>query len=218
MKRQFEAIRAGGGKTYVTADPTHKEFASWQGLVDIWCCQPFTFPREEILQRSKDEKTEFWCYPNHTSGENDHTVVAGGRMTYGFGLWRSGFRALVPWIFGSRSANPFNYTDGPYSDFMNRETVDGDVIPITAWEAYREGIDDHRYIYTLEQLIKKLENSSDRNAKILVKEAQRDLKFVWDAIRVQQKYKYDISWDNAEFDVYRWILARHILKLQDVAK
>ena len=46
-------------------------------------------------------------------------------------------------------------------------------------------------------------------------EAARELSFVWDAVRVQPKYKYDDLWPAAEFDVYRWIIARAILKLQD---
>ena len=44
--------------------------------------------------------------------------------------------------------------------------------------------------------------------------AERELQFVWNAIRVQAKYKYDGLWSPAEFDVYRWLVAQQILALQ----
>ena len=46
--------------------------------------------------------------------------------------------------------------------------------------------------------------------------AERELRFVWDAIRVQPKYKHDDLWAPADFDVYRWIIAQEILRLQDL--
>lgn len=48
--------------------------------------------------------------------------------------------------------------------------------------------------------------------------AEKELKFVWDAIRVQLKYKHDDLWSPAEFEVYRWMVARQILALQEAAK
>jgi hypothetical protein len=86
------------------------------------------------------------------------------------------------------------------------------------WEAYREGYDDYRYIYTLEQLITEAKTSGKPAAREAAAKAERELKFVWDAIRVQLKYKHDDLWSPAEFDVYRWMVARQILALQDAAK
>ncbi len=218
LGRVFAAIRAGGGKVYVTADPAHKEFEPWRKVVDVWCCQPFTFPRDEVLRRQEEDRCEFWCYPNNTSGENNHTVRAGARMTYGFGFWRSGFRALVPWIFASTGGNPFDCTDSTYSDFMNRTAPDGSVIPVAAWECYREGIDDYRYAYTLKTLTEKLKQSRDRKVLRAVSEAEQDLQFVWNTIPVMKRYKYEVPWKSGEFEVYRWILARQILRLQELAR
>ena len=36
----------------------------------------------------------------------------------------------------------------------------------------------------------------------------------WDAIEVQEKYKYDGLWSGRDFDAYRWLLASKILQLQ----
>ncbi|MBT3288219.1 MAG: hypothetical protein HN380_12815, partial [Victivallales bacterium] len=100
MTEVMKAIkRVANVRTYVTADPAHEEFAPMRPYVDVWCCQPFGIPRDELVADMKKRGVEYWCYPNHIAGENDHTTVSGARMSYGFGFWRSGFRALTPWIY-----------------------------------------------------------------------------------------------------------------------
>ncbi len=216
MVEVLKAIkRVPGVRTYVTADPAHEAFAPMRPYVDVWCCQPFSLPREEILADMKKRGVEYWCYPNHVAGENDHTPVAGARMTYGFGFWRSGFRALTPWIYQAVVSDPWNYLDGSAMDFFNRTADDGGPIPCTLWEAYREGIDDMRYVTTLRRWI---ERAREAGLKRQADEADAELKFVWDSIDVQEKYKYDGLWEPETFDVYRWIIARQILRLQEALK
>ncbi len=203
-----------GVRTYVTADPSNEGFAALKPYVDVWCCQPFSISREQI-QREMAARPglEFWCYPNHNSGENDHTPVNGTRMTYGFGLWRSGFRCLVPWIYQSMAGDPWNYLDSSSSDFDVRTDDDGTPIPVTIWEAYREGIDDGRYINTLEKLIRRC-RSNGLNAE--ADAAQADLELIEKSIYVQPKYKFDDLWQPETFDVYRWMLASRIMQLQKI--
>ncbi len=206
-----------GVRTYVTADPTHEQFEPMWPHVDVWCCQPFVFDHEKIQRLSREKNIEFWCYPNHISGENDHTPVRGARMTWGFGFWRSGFKALIPWIYSSDVSDPWNYLDGTAMDFVNRSTPDGEPIPVTLWEAYREGIDDGRYLYTLAQLCERAHAQGGRAAE-LAESARKELAWIWDSIRVQEKYKYDDLWNGPDFDAYRWLLASHILELQSALK
>ncbi len=212
MTELLKAIkRVPGVRTYVTADPAHDAFQPMKPYVDVWCCQPFSLPRETILDDMKRRGVAYWCYPNHVAGENDHTPVAGARMTYGFGFWRSGFRALTPWIYQSDVGDPWNYLDGGYMDFFNRTDDDGSPIPVMMWEAYREGIDDGRYVTTLQRWI---ERARQAGLAEQAKQAEAELEFVWNAIDVQEKYKYDGLWEPETFDVYRWVLARQILALQ----
>ena len=100
-------------------------------------------------------------------------------------------------------------------DFFNRSTPDGEPIPVAMWEAYREGIDDGRYLYTLERLIAEKANRGGRAAQIAA-EAKKEVEFVWNAIEVQEKYKYDGLWSGPDFDAYRWLLASKILELERV--
>ena len=214
MAETMKAIkRVPGARTYVTADPAHDEFAPMKPYVDVWCCQPYSLPREQIVADTKKRGVEYWCYPNHVAGENDHTAVIGARMTYGFGFWRSGFRALTPWIYQSVGSDPWNYLDGTSMDFFNRTDDDGSPIPCAMWEAYREGIDDGRYVTTLQRWIAR---ARARGLTKAADDAEADLRFVWNAIEPWPKYKYDAPWEPDSFNVYRWVVARRIIQLKQL--
>ena len=218
MVNVLKAIKkVPGARTYVTADPSHEQFAPMWPYLDVWCCQPFVFGYEKIKRLSKEKGVEFWCCPNHICGENDHTPVRGARMTWGYGFWKSGFRTLIPWIYQADKGDPWNYLDSTAMDFLNRSTPDGERIPVTLWEAYREGIDDGRYIYTLKQLVEEAKKRGGE-AAALAKQGERELKFLWDSIEVQEKYKHDGLWSGADFDAFRWLLASKILELQEALR
>ena len=216
MVKVLRACRAGGGRTYVTADPTHEQFAPLRPHVDVWCTQPFAPDSATVLADTQARGVEYWCYPNHVNGENDHTPVNGARMTYGFGFWRSGFRALIPWIYQHNVGDPCNYLDGATSDFFNRSEPDGTPVPVAMWEAYREGWTDYRYVFTLEQLIAAAKQRGTPAAQAAATQAAGELAFIWKQIRVQPKYKDTDLWNAADYDVYRWIIAGEIMRLQDV--
>ncbi|MBI2302839.1 MAG: hypothetical protein HYU66_28365 [Armatimonadetes bacterium] len=212
MVQCLQGIRAGGGKTYVTADPTHEPFDPMRPLVDVWCTQPFLPTHDVVTADMQQSGVRYWCYPNHINGENDHTTVAGARFTYGFGFWRSGFVTLIPWIYGWTVGNPFNNLDGSSADFFNRPGPDGTVWPVPMWEAYREGYDDYRYVYTCGQLIAQAKKAGKTKEAAA---AQAVLDEVWRAIEVKPKYKLDSDvWGYREFDLRRWQIAREILHLQ----
>ncbi len=198
-------------RTYITADPEHEQFGPLHPYVDVWCCQPFSLGRVAILADMKARGVEYWCYPNHISGENDHTPTTGARMTYGFGFWQSGYRCLIPWIYQSIGGDQWNYLDASTSDFFNRSDDDGSPIPVTLWEAYREGIDDHRYITTLENTIARAVEAGHTEA---TSKARATLDQIQAAIDVQAKYKDEALWSPAAFDAWRWAIAEQIMALQ----
>jgi len=212
MTRVMAAIKkVPSVRTYITADPEHEPFAPLRPYVDIWCCQPFALGRETVLADMKARGVEYWCYPNHISGENDHTPTIGARMTYGFGFWQSGYRCLIPWIYQSMAGDPWSYLDASTSDFFNRTADDGTPIPVTLWEAYREGIDDHRYLFTLETAIARAEAAGRRESASRAREV---VARIVAEMRVQPKYKQDGLWSAGAFDAWRWALAEQILALQ----
>lgn len=213
MEATLRAVKAAGVRTYLTAPAHTPAFEPLEPFVDVWSTQPFLPSREEALADMAARSVEYWSYPNHVSSENDHTPINGARMTFGFGFWRSGFTGLIPWSYSENDGNPWNYLDGYMSDTMNRVEDNGRPIPVALWEGYREGYDDDRYVFTLQQTIEKAKGQ-DGLAEA-AREAQDVLDDVWNRIRVQAKYVQEGLWAPREFDVYRWMIAEQILKLQE---
>ena len=217
MVEVLKAIKkVPGVRTYVTANPAASAFAPMAPYVDVWCCQPFSIPKKQAEENMKKRPgLEYWSYPNHNSGENDHTLSIGTRMTYGFGLWQSGFKVLIPWIYSSAGHDQWNNLDSTSADFGVRTAPDGRPIPTPLWEAYREGIDDGKYLFTLETLIKRaIERGFNKEAAA----AQKDLELVKKNILIQERYKDKNLWAADTFDAYRWLLAENIMKLEALLK
>lgn len=83
------------------------------------------------------------------------------RLVNSYYLWMSPLRAHVPWMYYAVHGNPLDDTDGPRArghdfGYAVPSPYDGnELIPTLDWEAYREGIDDLRYLALLESLSKK---------------------------------------------------------------
>jgi hypothetical protein len=90
---------------------------------------------------------------------------------------------------------------------------DGEVIPAVYWACFREGYDDARYLYTLQQAIVERERSKDRACLATVSQGRWLLQETWDAIRVQPKYLAEGMWPSDEFDAVRWRLAAQTERL-----
>ena len=211
--RVFRAVRAGGIRTYITKDPTAADAVAYRDAVDAWCSQPYSMPYEKVVAQTQ---YEYWSYPNHNSGEiKDRRVMCkGGRMTYGFGFWRSGYTMLMPWNWAwTPGPDQFDYLRGRRSGCGQRIDDDASVIPAVYWHCFREGCDDERYLYTLQQAIWEREGSTDAACRRATAAGKAILQRMWDDIQVQQKYLADNMWPSAEFNARRWRLA---LAIRDV--
>ena len=98
----YAAVKAAGLRTYATKDPIGADAADYAPHLDVWCSQPYSVPYDRIVSQSRHE---YWCYPNHNACEikDRRTMCKGGRMTYGFGFWRSGYTTLIPWHWSTRT-------------------------------------------------------------------------------------------------------------------
>jgi len=204
----YAAVKAPGIRTYATKDPTGADAAPYRPYIDIWCSQPYSVPYEKIVGQ---DRYEYWCYPNHNAGEiKDRRVMCkGGRMTYGFGFWRSGYTTLIPWNWNwTPGKDQFDYLRGSHSGCGQRIDEEGGVIPAVYWDCFREGNDDARYIYTLQQAIFQREGSPNAECRRIVAGARELFQDTWDAINVQQKYLADGMWPSEEFNTRRWLLAQ----------
>ena len=140
-------------------------------------------------------------------------MMRGGRMTYGFGYWRSGYTTLIPWhwrwVIGQ---DQFEYLRTKVSPCGMRMDEEGKIIPAIYWECFREGYDDERYLYTLQQTIE--ERKGLKECENLVNEGEQLLKNIWDSIKVQPMYLDTNVWASENFEKYRWQIACQISALK----
>jgi hypothetical protein len=122
--------------------------------MDNWIRAGNTFENlEEQMEASGDEA---WLYHNI---RGSFFPAEWTRLVNGFYLWISPIKIHVPWMYYYYNMNPMDCTDGPElrgGDFAYAVPDPHDraaMIPTRHWEAYREGVDDMRYLRTLERLV-----------------------------------------------------------------
>jgi hypothetical protein len=122
--------------------------------MDNWIRAGNTF--DDLRRRLDDSGDEAWLYHNIRGA---FFPAEWTRLVNGYYLWISPLRIHVPWMYYSFKGNPFDATDGPRlrgGDFAYAAPHPDDptqMVPTRHWEAFREGVDDLRYLETLEALI-----------------------------------------------------------------
>ena len=201
-----------GVRTFCTLDPRASTITKILPYVDVLASSRYCW--KAAAEYSKKYGTRFLCYPNFLTFHSDRTASAGSRMSCGFGLWRSGYDGFWIFKYNSTSGDPFNYLDAAYADIMVRTEPDGTPLPVVMWECMREGVDDERYVYTLQESIARAKRSRRPALVRAAAAAEQTLKAVYDATPAKLEYVYDGLWAGPEFDVYRSMIAVQILRLQ----
>ncbi len=96
----------------------------------------------DLLARAKKTNTDIWFY---NIGQN--------RLTFGFYLWRTEAKGQVQWHYQLPAVDPYFDLDGRESDYCaSYPSLEGPIN--TVWfELAKAGIDDYRYLITLERMI-----------------------------------------------------------------
>jgi len=121
--------------------------------MDNWIHAGHTF--DELSRDLAASGDEAWIYHNI---RGSFYMAEWTRLVNGYYLWISPLRVHVPWMYYSFKGSPFDATDGPRlrgGDFAYAAPDPDDpkrMVPTRHWEAFREGIDDLRYLTTLETL------------------------------------------------------------------
>lgn len=86
------------------------------------------------------------------------------RRNYGLRLWRAGYDGAMTYAYNDSTGDPWNDFDGSanHRDLMFTYPAEGRLIGTVQWEGYREGVDDLRYLATLEKRIASLANPRTR--------------------------------------------------------
>ena len=132
-----------------------------------------------------------------------HSTLA-SRNLAGFQFLRSGAEVATAWGFAATQANPYNDFDGGHKDWNVIFPGVDKPTPTIYWELCREGVDDCRYVATLQQQIRQ---AKDRGQIAAAQRAERVLTplLAADAPEISQP---------KAFGRYRWRIAREILALQ----
>ncbi|PJE70208.1 hypothetical protein COU97_00965, partial [Candidatus Shapirobacteria bacterium CG10_big_fil_rev_8_21_14_0_10_48_15] len=97
---------------------------------------------------------ECWFYANSTNRGNETEFA---RRTFGFWFYKVPFTHQYPWAYRYYTLDPFDDTDGSWGDFVYIYPDEADdwspSLPALKWEGMREGVDDLRYLATLEAAI-----------------------------------------------------------------
>ncbi len=218
----FKLVKEAGGKTLVTC--TDDEFLP---MVHPWLdtrqyAQGAASDRAALAKihaSTKAENREFFSYSGCVY-EQHHL----NRYNAGLNIWLCGWEGKYFWNLASQRGNAFNDFDRPQKDAMAIYKHEGEYIPTLQLEALREGIDDLRYLATLEKLVAEAAKSPRQEAIQCAEEITRELAGLKDSLPLQIIVGDSIngnfskngrsSWDCRNFQRYRWRFASLSLQLQ----
>ncbi|MBP8951157.1 MAG: carbohydrate-binding family 9-like protein [Armatimonadetes bacterium] len=200
--QEYQAWHAGGANTYATfyrLDFLEKA----SEYLDAPCFVTGLVAAEGTARRAREacEQTgaEFWwygtgCYVNPFPQEG---YLFHNRYGAGFFFWKTGAKASVAWTFCRPHGDVFNDFDGsiqnsaepkeqattyPHLLRPNDWSTYQGAIPTLAWDGMREGVDDYRYLFTLERTIARALESRDPKVRELAGEARESMNALVDAI------------------------------------
>ena len=156
----WKAVREAGGKIFV---------AGWGDNIDMMgdiqdMHVRAGWPSKEEVAKWHALGHKIFCYANPQTGVENPVVY---RRNFGLLLWK--------YEYDGAATNAYQHTFGAtWNDFDHKTyrahtiaypTADG-VIDTIAWEGYREGVDDVRYVTTLEKAIEAARKSRDPTRKL----------------------------------------------------
>ncbi len=187
---------------------------------------------------------EEWVHAGHTFDDLRHELEEAGdegwtyhnirgaffesewpRLVNGLWLWGSPLRVHVPWMYYSFSGNPLDATDGPRTrgaDFAYAAPDPRDptrLVSTRHWEAFREGVDDIRYLATLEFLLRERPDSPHAGeAQAWLDRLRRSVAPVPAELQAIEKESPILVWlsqrlNGAEYRRLRREAAEHITRL-----
>ena len=140
------------------------------------------------------------------------------RVTFGLYAWNAPFLDQGVWIYQSFHEDPYDDTDGQNGDlayaYPDPERNYAPTLPTLRWEGVREGIDDLRYLYTLEQAMEAAEGDPARAEAVAAAQALLD-NLRADLNRYSPEARGIIAYfEPQDYRRYRWEMAQAILRLK----
>ena len=143
----WQAVQDAGGKTFVAC--YKKTFEAMGSLLN--CAVLAHWPDPDEAAKWHSVGSHAFCYANPQVGVEKPATY---RRNFGLVLWKAGFDGAMDYAYQHGFHHIWNdFDDQRYRDHnFTYPTVDG-VVDTLQWEGFREGVDDVRYVTTLEQAI-----------------------------------------------------------------
>jgi len=206
------AMKEAGGIVALTCTPESLNAVS--EFVDYWIVAFRRFT-PGLYDMARKAKAHLCIYANATMmGQGTYF----SRFMFGYFVWANGLKGMLPWTYplvpkrfprniGNRGEGALNVSE----DFLG---PDGKPVPTIQWELSREGIDDAKYLVTIERLAQHARGSGTPAAISAADEADAFLAGIRRAVkRNARHYIFEDDktfeptpvdgWDAAKFDALR---------------
>lgn len=166
QRRAWKAIHDAGGKLFAAGwTPGHFELLG--DTVDLFV--DGQTPKKAEADKFHSVKHRVFSYNTPQAGVENPFVY---RKNYGLRLWQQDYDGAMTYAYQDGYGSIWNDFDHPkFRDHnFTYPTVNG-VIDTLAWEGFREGVDDVRYITTLEKSLANMKSSRLEDKQGLILEA-----------------------------------------------
>ena len=213
----LEAIKqVPGARTYTTTRmDTAEEFDPYLDVRTHTLSLGGGFDPVTVRESAAASGDTYWWYTNACREYPDVMRFKGG-----FFFWKTGATGQLYWAYQYPSSNPLDDRDGiDWCAAYPGETAPIDTIE---WEGLREGIDDFRFVHTLELEIADARAGDSAAKKALADEAEALLAEIRDAAIVDLQvyedrglnFHVDSIWPPETYDTYRRQIAEKIAAMQ----
>ena len=184
--RCYETMNSAG-RVYDIAESARNE-------IDIWCGNFISDTKQ--IERWTAPGKELWLYNYAGDGWSKGAM----RSTYGLYALRVGAKGVTIW---------------QHSGYVGWNAEEKKCVGKSSWDAGREGVDDVRYVTTLQIAIDKAAAAGGARAA-LAADARKDLDAIINAYPplTSDKVRFERLHDASDWNKWRWIIASWILKLQ----
>ena len=147
QKAAWKAVQEAGGKTFVAC--YKKTFEAMGPLLN--CAVLAGRPDPEEAKKWHSVGSQAFCYAFPQVGNEEPETY---RRHFGLVLWKAGFDGGMDFAYQWDMGHIWNdFDDTKYRDHnFTYPTVNG-IVGTIQWEGFREGVDDVRYVTTLEKAI-----------------------------------------------------------------
>ena len=156
QRQAWRAVQEAGAKTFVAG--YRKTFEEMGGLLN--CLVFARWPDPEEAKKFHGVGSQIFCYANPQVGVEEPETY---RRNFGLVLWQAGFDGAMDYAYQHSFSHIWNdFDNAKYRDHVFAYPTENGVIGTLAWEGFREGVDDVRYVATLKRAIRESEQKGEK--------------------------------------------------------